>query len=206
VERFTRFVKGLFVNSPAPQLEMLWPVARLGNPPAVRVPDGYALRNFRLEDGDAYITLLHRVGFTDWSQENLNYWLDKVLPDGFFVITKADGGPPVATAMGSHNPSERHPFAGELGWVATSPEHLGKGLATAVCAAVTARFLRAQYRRVYLKTDDHRLPAIKVYLRLGYVPFLFEPQMEDRWKAICEQLHVPFTPAEWRKETPGSDA
>ena len=58
----------------------------------------------------------------------------------------------------------------------------------AVCAAVVARFLQAGYERIYLKTDDWRLPAIKVYLQLGFVPFLFTMGMEERWKTVCAKL------------------
>jgi mycothiol synthase len=199
VGRFAKFLRDLVVSSPPAQLEMVWPASRLDRPPPVRVPDGYALRTFRSEDARGYVELLRAAGFKDWTEENLGYWLGKVLPDAFFIVTAAGGEAPVATAMGSHNASERHPFGGELGWVATSPAHLGKGLGTAVCASVTARFLKAGYRRIYLKTDDFRLPAIKVYLRLGYVPLLFAPGMEERWRDVFAKLQTPFTPEPWRQ-------
>ena len=74
------------------------------------------------------------------------------------------------------------------------------GLAT--CAAVTARFLSAGYRNIYLKTDDFRLPAIKIYLKLGYAPFLFTPEMKARWEAVCRKLDWPFTPQEKPGDAP----
>jgi mycothiol synthase len=51
--------------------------------------------------------------------------------------------------------------------------------------------LRAGYRRIYLLTDDFRLPAIKTYLRLGFVPFLFEEGMEQRWREVLRRLEWP---------------
>jgi mycothiol synthase len=68
-------------------------------------------------------------------------------------------------------------------------------LGQAVCAAVVARYARGGYQRVFLNTDDFRLPAVKVYLKLGFVPFLHGPDMEARWRKVCAQLQMPFEPA-----------
>ena len=48
----------------------------------------------------------------------------------------------VATTMAVHNPTELHPFGGEMGWVAADPAHAGGAAGLAVCAAVTARLVR----------------------------------------------------------------
>jgi mycothiol synthase len=39
-----------------------------------------------------------------------------------------------------------------------------------------------------LETDDERLPAIKVYLALGYVPQYPDASHEDRWSKIFRAL------------------
>ncbi len=113
---------------------------------------------------------------------------DKLLPNGFFVIEHSATGRLVATAMATHNPTELHPFGAELGWVAGDASHKGKGLGTAVCAAVTRRLIAAGYTDIRLQTDDWRLPAIMVYLRLGYEPMLYCDGMAQRWRAVKEQL------------------
>ena len=45
---------------------------------------------------------------------------------------------------------------------------------------------------IYLSTDDWRLPAIKVYLKLGYEPLLYADDMKGRWKAVCGKLGWPM--------------
>ena len=100
-----------------------------------------------------------------------------------------------ATAMALR--SETYPSGGELGWLACDPAHTGKGLGMAVSAAVTACLIEAGCRPIHLYTEDWRLPALKTYLKLGYVPFINEPQMLERWRAICAQLRWPFTPGSW---------
>jgi mycothiol synthase len=94
--------------------------------------------------------------------------------------------------MACHSAIEHHPYGGELGWVGADPEHKGKGLGRVVCAAVTTRFLRAGYKDIFLRTDDFRLPALKIYLSLGYEPFLFCNGMRQRWQDICTKLNWPI--------------
>jgi mycothiol synthase len=183
------------------QLQMLWPEQLLDISPDALVPEqalpaGYELRTYREGDEAAYLAVMHAAGFSFFDHEAVQRWLDKVLPDGLFLVVYRPTGQVVATAMATHNPSPLHPFGGELGWVAGSPDHAGKKLGRVVCAAATARFLRAGYRRIYLKTDDWRLPAIVTYLRLGYVPLLYAPDMAERWRAVCARLSWPYMPSE----------
>ncbi len=179
-------------SKPTQQLRMVWPQERLGSPPHFSPPAGYTLRTFRPGDEAEHVRLMRVAGFADWSLEKLAAAMEKCLPDGFFVVEHSPSHQLVATAMAHHQPLPEHPSGGELGWVAGDPEHKGKGLGYAVCAAVTRRFLEIGYHNIYLRTDDFRPPAIKLYLKLGYVPFLFAPDMEPRWRDVCARLAVDF--------------
>lgn len=186
-------------DAPPKQLQMLWPRHLQDSSPeslvpAQDLPAGYRLRTYRPEDETAYLAVMHAAGFTWFDHADVQRWLDKALPDGLFLVEYGPTRQIAATAMATHNPSPLHPFGGELGWVAGSPEHAGKHLGMVVCAAATARFLRAGYRRIYLKTDDWRLPAIVTYLRLGYVPLPYAADMAERWQAVCAKLDWPYTP------------
>jgi len=179
------------------QLQMVWPISRLTEPPIWIVPEGYALRTYRPGDEAGFFQLMDRAGFKGWDMEPFQPWLQKILPDGLFLVVHRESGDLVVTAMATHSPSPLHPFGGALGWVAGDPAHRGKGLGYVVCAAVTRRFLEAGYRRIYLQTDDWRLPALKTYLKLGWVPFLFQADMPGRWRTVCETLGWPYTPEVW---------
>lgn len=174
---------------------MLWPADRPA--PEVMLPADYRLRAYQPTDADAYIALLHGAGFTQWDADTLAGVLTRALPGTPFLVEFEPTGALVATAVAEHHGTPLHPYGGELGWVAGDAAHARRGLGRAVCAAVVRRFLSAGYSRIYLKTDDWRLPAITVYLRLGLVPFLFQPDMPARWQAICEQLGWPYTPEAW---------
>ena len=173
---------------PSPQLHMIWPKTRLGSPPSVKVPSGYVLRQYVATDERQYIALMDKAGFTGWTHESVQGSIGHILPDGFYVIEHLASGRLVATAVSQHYSTELHPYGGQVGWVAGDPEHKGKGLGRAVTAAATARLLQAAYSEIYLQTDDWRLPAIKIYLDLGYQPLMYCEGMPERWEAIREKL------------------
>ena len=89
------------------------------------------------------------------------------------------------------------PRGGQLAWVATAPAHRGRGLATWLSTLATARLERDGYRRIFLCTGDDLTAAIRVYLRLGYVPCLYASDQRERWERICTAIGTPFTPDRW---------
>jgi mycothiol synthase len=184
------------------QLHMAWPERLLDSPPEPVLPPGYELRTYRREDMPQYLELMASATFDFFDAEMVGRVLLRVLPDGFFVVEHRPTGQLVATAQALHVASELYPYAGQLGWLAARPEHKGKGLGMAVVAAATKRMLSAGYRCIYLETDDWRLAALKTYLNLGYVPHLYEPAAEARWRAVCYRLGVPFAPEDWPKDVP----
>lgn len=103
----------------------------------------------------------------------------------------------VGTAMCLHNYSGSTPFTGDVGWLACDPGHRGRGLGYSLTASVTARFLRAGYARIQLHTEYYRLPAVKIYLSLGYLPVIYSREMVSLWQEICEQIGWEFTPDAW---------
>ena len=181
-------------------LFLLWPLARLTDPPEVRVPEGYALRTHQRGDEAAWRTIQNPVEPVPPQldlDQLLKRYLSLVLPNGLFFAIHLASGEAVATAGALHSTRDgMFPFGGELGWVATLPAHQSKGLGTAVSAAATRRLIGAGYESIRVGTQDQNLPAIKVYLRLGYVPYLYASDMAERWRQICAELNWPFTPEE----------
>jgi len=180
---------------------MIWPERLLGSPPDVVPAAGYRVRPYEAGDEPEWFRVMELAFDEPWNEERLAPWLPRILPDGWLFVVDDDGAV-AATAMACHNPAPLHPFGGELGWVAGDPAHGGKGLGLAVCGAVVRRFLAAGYRRIYLKTDDARLPAIRTYLKLGFVPFLFADGMAERWAAVCAGARWPYDPEAWAGALP----
>ena len=181
------------------ELQMVWPASRLNARVQWSVPDGYLLRCYLPGDKQGFFNLMERAGFPGWNFIEFEKYLYKIIPDGFFLILHQETDSMAATAMALHNPTPLHPFGASLSCVGADPAHQGKGLGYVVSAAVTQRILRGGYQEVYLDTHDWRLPAIKTYLKIGWIPFIFREDMVGRWKTVCEKLNWAFDPEEWKK-------
>jgi predicted dehydrogenase/GNAT superfamily N-acetyltransferase len=171
-----------------PQLRMIFPLERHDTLSETTLPDGYLLRNLREGDESAYIALMDQAGFGGRTVESVQAQARRVLPGGFFVIEHRATGRLVATAMANHSPHALHPNGGSLDWVAADAAHSGKGLGRAVVTSVVRLLVQRGYRHIYLQTDDWRLPAIAVYLQLGWEPLLYTDGMAERWTQVRTKL------------------
>ena len=181
---------------------MIWPLEGIKTPPIVDIPAGYKIRTFQGGDEPDFYALMALAGWTGWDERKLHPWLYRVLPDGWYLIIHESSDRIVATCMATHDPTWIVPYCGELAWLAADPAHSGKGLGSTAAAAVTARLLQNRYKVIHLYTEPFRLAALKIYLTLGYKPFLETPESTILWEHICSNLRWPFTPNEWIKRFP----
>jgi hypothetical protein len=57
-------------------------------------------------------------------------------------------------------------------------------------AAALASALALPPRPVWLFTDDHRDAAIRLYLRVGFVPDPHDPSHPQRWRVVYRRLGI----------------
>ena len=181
---------------PPQQLRMVIEKEVVCQLPDVVVPTGYALRAYRSGDVASWADTLRQGGFTDWTEARvMEYLKDAERREGSSVVEF--GGRIVAATFASrlgnqpHNPSvavAEPSNIGVLDFVVTHPEHRGRGLGRATCNVV-ARFLVSRgCARLELGTDDWRLPAIHVYLSMGFQPVMNRSDMPERWAAVIDKL------------------
>jgi mycothiol synthase len=167
-----------------PQLEDLPPVA---------LPTGYWLRSFQSGDEAAWCRIMDTGIGSMWTIERMReFMLDRpqFRGDGLFFATSTDE--PVATACAWRDTPEEERI-GLVHMVCCLPEHRGKNLGEAITLAVLHHFRENGFQSAELCTDDWRLAAIKLYLRLGFVPMLVEHDHPQRWELIAEQLDIMLT-------------
>ncbi|MCY3960036.1 MAG: GNAT family N-acetyltransferase [Chloroflexi bacterium] len=185
---------------PARQLCMAICAVHVHGLAGVVLPDGYELRCYRPSDTDSLTATLRASGFGDWDAARVLAYLDD--PDrraGSAVV--AFDGRVVASTFASRMSSDRvSPLTGKPGepqregvldYVATHPDHRGRGLGRATCTAVSHYLVEQGCEMVSLLTDDWRLPAIHLYLSLGYEPVMNRADMPGRWarvRTVLERL------------------
>ena len=176
---------GASEEQPLPQLQMIWPIGQPA-PTVPAVPNGYELRQLADADEADWIAVMARAGFEDWTPDRLAGMAETILPDGAFVVVVDERI--VATTFAQRKSIPTHPNGGEVGWVAADPDHRGKGLGKVLVAAATGRLIAAGFGDIFLLTDDWRLPAIRVYLDLGFQPHITHETHPARWRTVREQL------------------
>jgi mycothiol synthase len=90
----------------------------------------------------------------------------------------------------------RQPPAGLVTWVGIRREQQGKRLAGALISSCLDAAHARGLATVFLLTDDHRLAAIRTYLRGGFRPCLSSWDWTHlaRWKRLHAQMRLPFSP------------
>jgi RimJ/RimL family protein N-acetyltransferase len=159
----------------------------LENLPPLDLPEGYTLRIARDADADAIAAFMGRAfGEMTWTTANVREWLlDDETVKATFVIEH--DGAPVATASARLLP-EQYPGSGYVHWVGADVGHRGKRLGYLASLATLYEFARLGCKDAVLDTDDFRVPAIKVYLNLGFVPEHRHATHPVRWAKLAPKL------------------
>ena len=154
--------------------------------PEIPPPTGFSIRSMRPGEEAA------------WSQCCLGeFGIEEVSPEGFcrkigdipisevFYICEEDRPVGTATAQLLHD----LPF---LHYVAVHPDWRGRGLARPLISAVLRRHnaLGRGHLGCFLTTDDRRLPALNMYIRMGYRPVLWSDDAAERWLKVMAQLGI----------------
>ena len=165
---------------------------KLDELPEINCPEGYHLRHF--EDGDAAgwnalldVAFERKEGTSDFDNDmatDYAYRPERV----WFICT--DDGQIVATASCWQNEMYGK-VTSFIHWVAADTEHGGKKLGHWVSLATLHQARREGRLDMTLSTDDVRIPAIKTYLRLGFLPAITDDSHAERWKLVLETMDWP---------------
>lgn len=175
------------------QLRMVFDLEAASNLELPPIPEGFVLRAATKSDRDEYLSLRVASGFGEWTDEQYYAHFDQIVPDGIRIVEHVASGRLVSASSAQHGyyPQEHGDWGG-LGWVLSRPEFRGKGLGWLASASVMQYLKNAGYRKASLLTDDWREPALKLYLRMGWHPWLVEDDMPGRWKAICDKFGLDY--------------
>ncbi len=172
------------------QLRMVRP--DLDNLPQLQIPCNYSLRTYQIGDDQHWANVINnsfggRRTATDARCEIMNHAIFE--PEGLFFCTHQQQPVGTACAWRWHDPNETE--IGQLHMVGVHSNHAGHRLGRCVSLAVLHHLKRRQYTCAILGTDDFRLPAIKTYLNLGFLPICVDDDQPERWRNIGPRLGLP---------------
>ena len=172
------------------QLRMVLP--NLKDLPELQLPAGYDIRTYR-EGDDAHWARIISDSFggrerTAQDTENEITSRDVFVPDGLYFVTHR--GTPVGTAC-AWRQSVDEKEVGYVHMVGVVAEHTGHKLGKWVSLSVLHYFRDNGFISAMLDTDDFRIPAVKTYLNLGFIPVYVEDGQSERWSDIFKKLELP---------------
>lgn len=172
------------------QLRMVRP--NLLDLPDIELPTGYKLRTYRKSDELHWANIITDSfggrARTVEDTENEITKRDVFVPDGLFFVTHNDL--PVGTAT-AWRQSVDETDIGYVHMVGVLDQHTGRKLGKWVSLAVLYYFRDNGFVCSMLDTDDFRLPAIKTYLNLGFVPVFIDKTQPERWDKILTRMDLP---------------
>jgi mycothiol synthase len=179
-----------------PQLCMKRPC--LDGLPEITLPPGYTIRTSREGDGPHWARIIRESfansTFDESSFERIMMTNPAYRPDRIFFSCGSDGLP-CGTAS-AYRADSYGAGVGYIHYVGVCPMHAGKGLGALLSLAVLHQFRAEGLQSAVLQTDDFRLPAIKTYLKLGFLPLIVHENQPARWNDVFEKLGVP-APSEY---------
>ena len=170
------------------QLMMSRDSGKTGN---IQFPDGYYMRSYtdNKTDGIGWCKccIEGSLGVEEISE---SVFENKMLKDTtvdaaniFFLISPT--GDIAGTVTYQYTNAED---TGCIHMVAIEKSYRGKKLGVPLILYAVKKMIDDGKKKIILKTDDWRIPAIRTYLRAGFVPVVKagDADMENRWKRIYE--------------------
>lgn len=171
------------------QLIMRWKYTDGAKAPEVKLPEGFTVRSHdgSFEDVDRWLDIV-QYGLTNGrcsrelfescmlGHKNIEY-------EKIFFIEKEGESAATITVICDNEASE-----GYIHMVACHEKYRGLGLGTAMNALAVKTLINSGMKTAYLTTDDFRIPAIKSYLRAGFVPDISTEDFKERWEKIYEKI------------------
>ena len=173
---------------PTKQLSMIITAETAARMPAATPSPGFRLRPYRPGDEDSWVELINTGDYgSDWDRAQFDEYIlgPERIPGS--RVAERDGVIAAAT-FASVQPNMDD--MGRVDFVTSLPEYRGYGLGRLVCSAVVRYLIDRGYSRVILFTDDWRLPAIGLYLSMGFEPQMTREDMPERWEAIRRNLEA----------------
>jgi len=185
------------IDEPSSGIRLTMVRADLAGLPAAVLPEGFALRDFRDGDEQAWIDI--HIPADPHHQFDLKCYRgefgedrDEIRRRQIFLCEPA--GRPIGTVTAWFD-AARGPAWGRIHWVAIAPPWQGRGLSKPMLAAACRRLRDLGHTRAVLTTQTVRPRAVGLYLRFGFAPEIATPADTAAWRLVATRLRPDLAAA-----------
>ena len=167
----------------------------LRNLPVFPLPAGYRMRNYEPGDEAHWAAIEQSAGEFETQAQALAHFQKEFgndladLKNRLFFLCD-EGNRSIGTANAWFRCDFHGDLWGRLHWIAICPEHQGRGLSKPMTAYALQR-LAQSHDKAYLTTQTTSFVAVKVYLDLGFEPFLETEKCPEGWRLLKDLLRHP---------------
>ncbi len=158
--------------------------------PLIPIADGYVIRTFEAGDEAGLGRVYSASALGTETVEQVRSRLHGhpcFQPERVFVAVTGE----LIVGTASAWQSARDPGVGYLHMLGVLPDYRGQHLGAALTVATLDYARREGFSAQRLLTDDWRLPAIRLYLALGYDPIVTDCTHPRRWRKVARNLQQP---------------
>ncbi len=162
--------------------------------PQFHLPEGYRMRTYEPGDEHNWVKIqqvsdqINQVDLAEFYRtfgSNLNAMEDLC----FFLENEKGRG--IGTSTAWYQKDFLGSPWGRVHWVAIIPDYQGQGLSKPLLTQTMNRLADA-HDKCYLVTSSLRIPAIHVYLKYGFRPFVKSEECEEGWAQVRRYLSHPM--------------
>ena len=167
--------------------------------PQLEIPEGYEIRTYQEGDDVHWADVISDSFGGERTPEDARRDImdrDVFDPEGLYFATY-QGTPVGTTCAWKDTPDETE--VGIVHMVGVHSAHTGHRVGKCVTLCVLLYLREQGFKCAKLGTDDFRLPAIKTYLNLGFLPVYVDVTQPERWRQIFKKLGLPSMPDQSEK-------
>lgn len=165
--------------------------------PVVGFPEGYSVRTMHPDEGGLWTDIVRDAEpYFSIDRELFLEQFGEDLPALCWrsFIVENEKGLAVATTTSWYNRAYKGEDYGQIHWVAVRERYWGRGLGKALMSHAL-REMAKWHDRAFLGTQTKRLPAIKLYLGMGFLPDLDHDGASEAWREVRAALVDPVLEA-----------
>ena len=173
----------------ARQLRMVRP--NLDGLPQLKIPEGYDIRTYQEGDDVHWANVISdSFGGERTAADARRDIMDQDVFESKGLYFATHQGTPVGTTCAWKDTLDETEV-GIVHMVGVHSAHTGHKLGRCVTLSVLLYLRERGFKCAKLGTDDFRLPAIKTYLNLGFLPVYVDVTQPERWRQIFKKLGLP---------------
>ena len=149
--------------------------------PELKLPEGFSVHTHRDGDEKRWEEIIE-------SSFGYHFDFDFLINAGDYapekVLYLTYNGKDIATTTAVEK--AEYPNEGWFRMVGVHKDAQGMGAGKLISLAALDSLKARGYKSAVLSTDDHRIPAIRLYLSVGFQPLMCDDSHEERWQKVFE--------------------